>query len=97
MALKAAAKKGKRVKQLPKDTAVSIHHTCYGLVELYRYLFATSHRFTGNFTTNFQEKEFCKLCQGSGGTHFISLQQGIEIKQSSLLISLNKDLEQFNI
>lgn len=95
MALKAAAKKGKRVKQLPKDTAVSIHHTCYGLVELYRYLLATSHQFIclGNFTTNFQEKEFCKLRQGSGGTYFISLQQGIEIKQSSLLISLNKDLE----
>ena len=95
MALKAAAKKGKRVKQLTKDTAVSVHHTCYGLVELYRYLLATSHRFIclGNFTTNFQEKEFCRLRQGSGGTYFISLQQGIEIKQSSLLISLNKDLE----
>ena len=81
MALKAAAKKGKRVKQLPKDTAVSIHHTCYGLVELYRYLLATSHRFIclGNFTTNFQEKEFCRLRQGSGGTYFISLQQGMKL------------------
>ena len=33
MALNMTSKQGKRVKQLSKDTAVAIHHTCYGMVD----------------------------------------------------------------
>ena len=39
-----AGTKSKRVKQLSKGTAVSIHPICYGVVELSRHLVATSHR-----------------------------------------------------
>ena len=45
MVLIVAGTKRKRVKQLSKDTAVSIHYSCYGVVELSRHLVATSHRY----------------------------------------------------
>ena len=101
MALNMSSKQGKRVKQLSKDTAVAIHHTCYGMVELCRHLLSTTHEYVclGIFTTDFLEKEFCKLPQGSGGTYFISVQQVIEkvrIKQASLLLSLNVDIDEFS-
>ena len=102
MALIMTSKQGKRVKELSKDTAVAIHHTCYGMVDLCRHLLATTHEYVclGILTTDFLEKEFCKLRQGSGGTYFISVQQVIEkvrIKQSSLLLSLNVNIDEFNV
>ena len=102
MALNMASEQGKRVKQLSKDTAVAIHHTCYGMVDLCRHLLATTREYVclGILTTDFLEKEFCKLRQGSGGTYFISVQQVIEkvrIKQSSLLLSLNVNIDEFNV
>ena len=39
MCFKMSGKQGKRNKQLSKDTAVSMHHTCYGLVDLAKHLF----------------------------------------------------------
>ena len=64
-----AGVQGKHVKQLSKDTAIAICHTCYGLADLCRHL--------GKFTIDHLEKEFGKLRQGSGGTYFISVQQVI--------------------
>ena len=103
MSLKMMPKKqGQRVRQLSKDTAKNIHHTCYGLVDLCKHLLSTSHDYVclGKFTTDYLEKEFGKLRQGSGGTYFISAQQVLEklhIKQSSLLMSLNIDVDEFNV
>ena len=38
MCLKMAGKQGKRDQQLSKDTAVCIHQTCYGIVDLTKHL-----------------------------------------------------------
>ena len=38
MCFKMSGKQGKRNKQLSKDTAVSMHHTCYGLDDLAKHL-----------------------------------------------------------
>ena len=67
-------KQGNRNKQLSKDTAMNIHHTCHGMIDLCRHLLATTHGYVclGQFTTGFLEKEFSKLRQGSGGTFYIS-------------------------
>lgn len=54
----------------------------------------------GNVTTDFLEKEFFIFRQDSGGTYFIYVQQIIEkvnVKQSSLLLSLDVDLQKFNV
>ena len=93
---------GRRVKQLSKDTATALYHTCNGLVGLCRQLLSSTHEYVvlGKFTTDYLEKEFGKLRQGSGGTYFISAQQVIEklhIKQASLLLSLNVNIEDFNV
>ena len=74
----------------------------YGLVDLCRHLLNTNHKYVcpGKFTPDYLEKKFGKLCQGSGGTYFISVQQVMEklhIKQSALLLSLNVNIEDFNV
>ena len=58
-----ANKQGHRIKQLSKDTAINIHHTCHGMVDLCRYLLATTHEYVclGQFTIDFLEKEFSKI------------------------------------
>uniref|UniRef100_T2M5R2 TRAF-interacting protein n=1 Tax=Hydra vulgaris TaxID=6087 RepID=T2M5R2_HYDVU len=101
MALEMYCKNGKRVKQLSNDTAKSIHHTCYGIVKLCKYLLATSHDYVllGMFTRDHLEREFGKLRQGSGGAYFINVQQIIEklhINHTSLLLSLNIDIDSFD-
>ena len=98
MALKMAGPQGRRKKQLTRDTAQGIHHTCNGLVGLCRYLLNTSHSYVllGQFSTDPLEKEFSKLRQGSGGTYFINVQQVVEktnINRSKLLLSLKADIE----
>ena len=67
MALKMAGPKGKRVKQLSKDTATCMHQTCYGLVDLCRYLLNTTQNYVlvGQFTSDHLEKEYSILCQRS--------------------------------
>ena len=62
-------KQGKRQKQLTKDTARALSHTCKGLVDLTKRLLNTTHSFVmlGEFTTDPLEKMFGKLRQGSGG------------------------------
>ena len=102
MALNMCAEQGKRIKQLSKDTATAIHQTCYGIVDLCRHLLATSHKYVllGQFTTHHLEKEFGKLREGCGCTYFINVQQIIEklhIKQTSLLLSLNIDIDSFDV
>ena len=80
MALQMAGKQGKRQKQLTRDTANAIYHTCNGLVDLCRQLLSTSHQYVllGQFSSDPLEKEFSKLRQGSGGTYFINVQQVVE-------------------
>ena len=60
MALKMARPKGKRIKQLSKYTATCIHQTCYGLVDLCRYLLNTTQNYVllGQFTPDHLEKEY---------------------------------------
>ena len=59
------------IKQLSKYTAITIHHTCKRIVNLCQYFLAISckHMLFGQFKTDPLEKEFSKLCQGSGGTY----------------------------
>ena len=94
MAKEMQGKQGQRCKQFTRDTGYAIHHTCYGIVDLVRYLLKDK-KFQyvplGKFTTDILEKYFGKLRQGSGGTYFITVQQIIEkvnIKRASLLLSL---------
>ena len=78
MCLKMISRPKLRVKQLTRDTALAIHQTCYGLVELARYLLATSHSYVclGKFTTDPLEKSFGKIRQGAGGAYFQPRTQG---------------------
>ena len=77
MALNMAGSQGSHKKQLSKNTATAVHHTCNGIVS---HLLATSHRYVllWQFSTDPLKKEFGKLRQGSGGTYFINVQQCIE-------------------
>ena len=98
MALNMADSQGNRKKQFSQNTATAIHHTCNGIVSLYRHLLATSHKYVqlGQFSTDKFEKEFGKLRQRSGGTYFINVQQCIEklhIKQTSLLLKKNVNID----
>ena len=101
MALKMAGKQGKRFKQLTKDTGKAIYHTCYGVVELCRFLLGTTHQYVilSKFSSDILEKEFGKLRQGSGGTYFITVQQILEklvIKKTSILLSLDINPSELN-
>ena len=60
MAREMAGKQGMRKRQLSKDTANALWHTCHGLVELCRHLLATTHQYVhfGKFTTDPLEKKF---------------------------------------
>ena len=98
MALK-MKKKGKvRERKLTHDTAKALYQTCHGIVDLCKFLLSTSHQYVciGKFTSDYIEKEFSKLRQGSGGTYFITVQQVIEklnIRKTSLLLSLQTDMD----
>ena len=93
-----SGKQGKRNKQLSKDTAVSMHHTCYGLVELTKHLLQEGNYeyiCLGMFSTDPLEKAFSKLRQGSGGTYFINAQQVAEklrIQKTKLQITLDHEM-----
>ena len=81
MCFKMSGKQGKRNKQLSKDTAVSMHLTCYGLVDLAKHLLQEENYeyvCLGMFSTDPLEKAFSKLRKGSGGTYFINAQQVTE-------------------
>ena len=74
-------KSGKnRVRELTTDTAHSLSHTCNSFVEPANYLLGAGNDYVifGWFTTDFLEKYFSKLRQGSGGTYFITAQSVIE-------------------
>ena len=53
---------------------------CKGLIELATHLLSLNHEYvmSGIFTTDYLEKEFGKLRQGSGRTYFITIQQIME-------------------
>ena len=64
MCFKMSVKQGKRNKQLSKDTAVSMHHTCYGLVDLAKHLLQEENYeyvCLGMFSTDPLEMAFTKL------------------------------------
>ena len=86
-----------RVKKFTKDTSYNIIHTCKGLVELAVYLLSLNHDYVclGKYTTDYLEKMFGKLRQGSGGTYFITVQQVLEkvcIYKAKLLLQLCADI-----
>ena len=66
MALKMAGAQGETTVK-----AVALNHTYNGLVELCRHLLVSTHQYVilGKFTTDYLEKEFGKLRQGSGDTY----------------------------
>ena len=102
MALNMAGSQGIVKNNYSKNTATTIHHTCNGIVSLYRHLFATSHKYVQlrQFSTDPLGKEFGKPRQGSGGTYFINVQQSIEklyIKQTSLLLNQNVNIDEFDV
>ena len=102
MSLKMKSGGKNRTRQLTRDTALALHQTCHGIVELCRHLLATSHKYVaiGKFTSDPLEKSFSKLRQGSGGTYFITVQQILEklnIMKTSLLLSLNVNIDGFNL
>ena len=87
----------KRIKQLTRDTAYNLSHTCKGSVGLSTFLLNTNnHEYValGNFTTDPLGKQFGKLRQASGGTYFITVHQVFEkvsIYKSKLLLQLDGD------
>ena len=102
MAESMAGRQGKRVKQLTRDTAKSLAHTCRGLVDLCRHLLNNGFDYVllGKFTTDYLEKEFSKLRQGSGGTYFISVQGVLEkvgIMKTKLLLKLGTDVDNLGV
>ena len=75
-----------------------MYQTCHGIVNLCKDLLSTSHTYIciGKFTSDFIEKEYSKLRQGSGGTYFITMHQILEkvnMKKTSLLLSLNAHVD----
>ena len=91
----------KRYKRLTRDTATALAHTCRGFVGLVRHLRSTSQEYVllGIFTTDYLEKMFGKLREGSGGTYFINVQQVLEklsIHKTKLLLTLNVDVSSLN-
>ena len=67
----------RRFKNFTKETSYNIIDTCRGLVELAVHLLSFNHDYVslGKYTTDYLEKMFGKLRQGSGGTYFITVQQ----------------------
>ena len=101
-ALNMAGSQSNCIKQLSQNSSTPIHHTCNGIVSLCQHLSATSHKYVllGQFSTDPLEKEFVKLCQGSGGAYFINNQQCIvqlHIKQTSLLLNQNVNIDVFDV
>ena len=84
-------KQGKR----NKVTTVSLHHSCYGVVNLAKHLLQTEkyeYVCIGMFFADPLEKTFSKLRQGSGGTYLITAQQvtkNLRIEKTKLQISLD--------
>ena len=98
MCLNMRGKQGKRVKQLSKDTADAVHHTCCGIVELAKNLL-TEEGFDyvclGELSTDRLEKASGKLRQDSGGAYFINAQQVSEklrLSQAKLHLKQNCEL-----
>ena len=94
--------KGKRKKELTRDTAKCLHHTLNGIVELCKMQLETTHSFVllGDYSNDPIEGAFGKLRQGSGGTYFLNVQQVMEkldIAKTRLLLKLNADVSNFNV
>ena len=94
--------KERRIKSLTRDTGTSIWHTCYGLVEMCKYLLKNNFIYVmlGEFSTDFIEKTFNKFRQGSGGTYFITVQNVVEklnIEKAKLLLELKVNVSDYTI
>ena len=102
MCFKITGEQGKHNKQLSNDTAVSLHHTCYGLVDITKHLLQEKNYeyvCLGIFSTD-PPDAFSKLRQGSSGTYFINVQQVTEklrIKKTKLQITLNHGMADSSI
>ena len=72
--------KNPRVCFITSDNAKFLAHICRGAVNLTRHLLASGNDYVilGWFSTDFLERAFGKLRQGSGGTYFLSAQSVIE-------------------
>ena len=102
MALKVSGKQGRRIKSLNRDTGTSIWDTCYGLVEMCKYLLKNNFSYVmlGEFSTDYIEKALSKFRQGSGGTYFITVQNVVEklsIEKAKLLLELKVDVSDYTI
>ena len=94
--------KGKRSKQLTRDTSRSLVHTLKGIVELCKEQLSTTHRYVmlGEYSNDPIERAYGKLRQGSGGTYFLSVQQVMEkldINKTKLLLRLNVDVSNLDV
>ena len=83
--------KGKRQKELTKDTASAF--ACRGLIELSKYLLENKgfeYVLLGKFTSDHIEKEFGKLRQGSGGVllYYCSTDYGKSQKRNYSLVQM---------
>ena len=69
MCLKMKSTPKHRVKQLTRDTALAIHQTCNGLVELAKFLLSTTHNYValGKFSTDKLEKRTRNWVRVLGG------------------------------
>ena len=90
--------KGKRVQCLTPDTSESFAFTSRGMVDLTKTLLQREEQkfvMLGDYTTDPLEDEFNGLRQGSGGAHFITVQQVVEkirIEKAQLLLNFNVDV-----
>ena len=95
--------KGKRRKELTKDTAAAFAHTCRGLIALSKDLLENKgfeYVLLGKFTSDHIEKEFGKLRQGCGGCYFITVQQimkKVAISKTKLLLRLDPTADAFQL
>ena len=73
-------RQGVRVKQLTKDTSCQFFHTCRSIADLTKHPLQNGFSYVclSHFSSDPVEKMFAKLCQGSGSTYFINVQQVLQ-------------------
>lgn len=102
MAKEMSPKGRTRQKSFTADTSKFIHHNCYAFVDLAKYLLSQGNAYVmfGLFSTDYLEKSFGKLRQGSGGTYFITVQNVLEklnIEKAKLCLQIGYDLREASL